>query len=118
MSSFSEASASEAEGSHGSPVKCKHHEDDDATNTETCEAKRLKFEEEEDDNEEGIEKELDEKQSPCTSVAESSSDVPQSSSDVTAEVEDNKPDEFIAEDQGTVLPDYQETNVEWILAYT
>lgn len=94
-----EPSASEAEGSHGGPVKCKHREDDDATNTETHEAKRLKFEEEEDENEEGIEKELDEKQSPCTSVAESSSDVPQSSSDVTAEVKDNKPDEFITEDQ-------------------
>ncbi len=106
MSFFlSEPSASEAEGSHGGPVKCKHREDDDATNTETHEAKRLKFEEEEDENEEGIEKELDEKQSPCTSVAESSSDVPQSSSDVTAEVKDNKPDEFITEDQGTVLPE-------------
>ncbi|XP_016392242.1 serine/threonine-protein phosphatase 4 regulatory subunit 2-A-like [Sinocyclocheilus rhinocerous] len=93
-------SASEAEGSHGGPVKCKHHEDDNATNTETREAKRLKFEEEEDDNEEGMEKELDEKQSPCTSVAESSSDVPQSSTDtVTAEVKDTKPDKFVTEDQ-------------------
>ncbi|XP_043081082.1 serine/threonine-protein phosphatase 4 regulatory subunit 2-A [Puntigrus tetrazona] len=98
-----EPSASEAEGSHSGPVKCKHREDDDddddAANTETHEAKRLKFEEEEDDSEEGMEKELDEKQLPCTSVAESSSDVPQSSSDVAAEAKDNKPDEFVTEDQ-------------------
>ncbi|KAK2885811.1 hypothetical protein QQF64_020732 [Cirrhinus molitorella] len=92
-------SASEAEGSHSGPVKSKHREDDDATNTETHEAKRLKFEKEEEDDEDGIEKELDEKQSPCTSVAESSSDVPQSSSDVTTEVNDDKPDKFVTEDQ-------------------
>uniref|UniRef100_A0A8C1MJQ4 Protein phosphatase 4, regulatory subunit 2a n=1 Tax=Cyprinus carpio TaxID=7962 RepID=A0A8C1MJQ4_CYPCA len=96
-----EPSASEAESSHGGPVKCKHREDDDddATNTDTHEAKRLKFEDEEDDSEEGMKKEPDEKQSPCTSVAESSSDVPQSSSDVSAEVKDNKPDELVTEDQ-------------------
>ncbi|XP_042568784.1 serine/threonine-protein phosphatase 4 regulatory subunit 2-A isoform X1 [Cyprinus carpio] len=99
-----ETSDSEAEGSHSGPVKSKHREedddDDDATNTEMHEAKRLKFEkEEEDDNEDGREKELDEKQSPCTSVAESSSDVLQSSSDVTAEAKDNKPDELVTEDQ-------------------
>ncbi|XP_016364620.1 serine/threonine-protein phosphatase 4 regulatory subunit 2-A [Sinocyclocheilus rhinocerous] len=95
-----ESSASEAEGSHSGPVKSKHREEDDATNTEMHEAKRLKFEkEEEDDNEDGREKELDEKQSPCTSAAESSSDVLQSSSDVTAEAKDNKPDEFVTEDQ-------------------
>ncbi|XP_016109383.1 serine/threonine-protein phosphatase 4 regulatory subunit 2-A-like [Sinocyclocheilus grahami] len=93
-----ESSASEAEGSHSGPVKSKHREEDDATNTEMHEAKRLKFEEE-DDNEDGREKELDEKQSPCTSAAESSSDVLQSSSDVTAEAKDNKPDEFVTEDQ-------------------
>lgn len=85
-------------------MKCKHREDDDddATNTDTHEAKRLKFEDEEDDSEEGMKKEPDEKQSPCTSVAESSSDVPQSSSDVSAEVKDKKPDELVTEDQGTV----------------
>ncbi|XP_052450513.1 serine/threonine-protein phosphatase 4 regulatory subunit 2-A-like isoform X1 [Carassius gibelio] len=94
------SAVSEADGSHGGPVKCKHREDDDdGTNTETHEAKRLKFEDEEDDNEEGMEKELNEKQSPCTSAAESSSDVPQSSSDVTAEVKDNKPEELVSEDQ-------------------
>ncbi|XP_050953144.1 serine/threonine-protein phosphatase 4 regulatory subunit 2-A [Labeo rohita] len=93
-------SPSEAEGSHSGPVKSKHREDDDATNTETHEAKRLKFEkEEEEDDEDGIEKEQDDKQSPCTSVAESSSDVPQSSSDVTAEVNDDKPDKSVTEDQ-------------------
>ncbi|XP_026113870.1 serine/threonine-protein phosphatase 4 regulatory subunit 2-A-like isoform X3 [Carassius auratus] len=93
-----ETSDSEAEGSHIGPVKSKHREDDDATNTEMHETKRLKFEEE-DDSEDGREKELDEKQSPCTSVAESSSDVAQSSSDITAEAKDNKPDEFVTEDQ-------------------
>lgn len=92
-----ESSASEAEGSHSGPVKSKHREDEDATHAETHEAKRLKFdkeeEEEEDDEEEdedadGMKKELDEKHSPCTSAAESLSDVPQSSSDDTAEVKD------------------------------
>lgn len=91
-----ESSASEAEG-HSGAVKSKHRDDEDATHAETHEAKRLKFdkeeEEEEDDEEEDedgdeIKKELDEPHSPCTSVAESSSDVPQSSTDVTAEVKD------------------------------
>ncbi|KAK7128593.1 hypothetical protein R3I94_016982 [Phoxinus phoxinus] len=98
--------SSEAEGSHVGPVKSKHCEDEDATNPETPEAKRLKFdkEEEDDDDEEeeeddGMEKEPDEKPLSCISVAESSSDLPQSSSDVTAEVKDNKPDQCVAEDQ-------------------
>ncbi|ROL40966.1 Serine/threonine-protein phosphatase 4 regulatory subunit 2-A [Anabarilius grahami] len=97
-----ESSASEAEGSHVGPVKSKHCEDEDATNAEMHEAKRLKFdkeEEEDDDDEDEMEKEPDEKQLSCISIAESSSDLPQSSSDVTAEVKDNKPDESIAEDQ-------------------
>ncbi|XP_067227062.1 serine/threonine-protein phosphatase 4 regulatory subunit 2-A [Chanodichthys erythropterus] len=98
-----ESSASEAEGSHVGPVKSKHCEDEDATNAEMHEAKRLKFdkaeEEDEDDDEDEMEKEPDEKQLSCISIAESSSDLPQSSSDVTAEVKDNKPDESIAEDQ-------------------
>lgn len=102
---LSESSASEAEGSHVGPVKSKHCEDEDATNAEIHEAKRLKFdkeeEEEDDDDEDEMEKEPDEKQLSCISVAESSSDLPQSSSDVTAEVKENKPDESIAEDQGT-----------------
>ncbi|XP_067302778.1 serine/threonine-protein phosphatase 4 regulatory subunit 2-A [Pseudorasbora parva] len=95
-------SSSEAEGSHSGPVKSKHCEDEDATNAEMQKAKRLKFEEEEEDEEEeddGMEKEPDEKQLSCISIAESSSDLPQSSSDVTVEVKDNKPDEFVAEDQ-------------------
>ncbi|XDV45677.1 hypothetical protein PO909_013734 [Leuciscus waleckii] len=100
-----DSSASEAEGSHVGPVKSKHCEDEDATNPETPEAKRLKFDKEEDDDddddddEDGMEKEPAEKPLSCISIAESSSDLPQSSSDVTAEVKDNKPDEFVAEDQ-------------------
>ncbi|XP_051736683.1 serine/threonine-protein phosphatase 4 regulatory subunit 2-A [Ctenopharyngodon idella] len=97
-----ESSASEAECSHVGPVKSKHCEDEDATNAEMHEAKRLKFdkeEDEDDDDEDEMEKEPDEKQLSCISIAESSSDLPQSSSDVTAEVKDNKPDESIAEDQ-------------------
>ncbi|XP_077070249.1 serine/threonine-protein phosphatase 4 regulatory subunit 2-A [Siphateles boraxobius] len=98
-----ESSASEAEGSHVGPVKSKHCEDEDATNPETPEAKRLKFDkdddDDDDDDEDGIEKEPDEKPLSCISIAESSSDLPQSSSDVTAEVKDNKPGEFVAEDQ-------------------
>lgn len=116
---LSETSDSEAEGSHRGPVKSKHREeddDDDATNTEMHEAKRLKFEEE-DDNEDGREKELDEKQSPCTSVAESSSDVLQSSSDVTAEAKDNKPDEFVTEDQGTFFHGALTTSRTMLKAY-
>lgn len=93
---LNESSASEAEVSHGGPVKSKHREDEDATNAETHEAKRLKFDEEEDDEDEMAQ---DGKKSPCTSAAESSLDVPQSSSDVTAEVRDNKRDEFDSEDQ-------------------
>lgn len=118
---LSETSDSEADGSHRGPVKSKHREeddDDDATNTEMHEAKRLKFEkEEEDDNEDGREKELDEKQSPCTSVAESSSDVLQSSSDVTAEAKDNKPDEFVTEDQGTFFHGALTTSRTMLKAY-
>ncbi|XP_051515374.1 serine/threonine-protein phosphatase 4 regulatory subunit 2-A-like isoform X2 [Myxocyprinus asiaticus] len=95
-----ETSESEAKGSHSGPVKSKHCEDEDATNAETHEAKRLKFDkEEEDDDEDEMEKEQDGKDSPCTAVAESSSDVPESTSDVSAEVKDNKPDEFSTEDQ-------------------
>lgn len=96
---FSESSASEAEGSHVGPVKSKHCEDEDATNPETPEAKRLKFDKEEEDDDDD-EDEPDEKPLTCISVAESSSDLPQSSSDVTVEVKDNKPDQFVAEDQG------------------
>lgn len=117
---LSETSDSEADGSHRGPVKSKHREedDDDATNTEMHEAKRLKFEkEEEDDNEDGREKELDEKQSPCTSVAESSSDVLQSSSDVTAEAKDNKPDELVTEDQGTFFYSALTTSRTILIAY-
>ncbi|KAG1962064.1 serine/threonine-protein phosphatase 4 regulatory subunit-like protein [Pimephales promelas] len=95
-----ESSASEADCSHVGPVKSKHCEDEDATNPETPEAKRLKFDkEEDDDDEDGMEKEPGEKPLSCISIAESSSDLPQSSSDVTAEVKDNKPDKFVAEDQ-------------------
>lgn len=114
--SLSETSDSEAEGSHIGPVKSKHREDDDATNTEMHEAKRLKFEEE-DDSEDGREKELDEKQSPCTSVAESSSDVAQSSSDITAEAKDNKPDEFVTEDQGMFFYGALTTSRAMLIAY-
>ncbi|XP_051518181.1 serine/threonine-protein phosphatase 4 regulatory subunit 2-A isoform X2 [Myxocyprinus asiaticus] len=89
--------SSESEGTHSGPVKSKHREDDE-TNAEMHEAKRLKFDEE-DDDEDGIEKEQEGKDSPCTSVAESSSDVPEPTSDVSAEVKDNKPDEFSTEDQ-------------------
>lgn len=96
-------------------MKSKHCEDEDATNAEMHEAKRLKFdkgeEEDEDEDEDEMEKEPDEKQLSCISIAESSSDLPQSSSDVTAEVKDNKPDESIAEDQGTSFLQFQNRTV-------
>ncbi|XP_051948008.1 serine/threonine-protein phosphatase 4 regulatory subunit 2-A isoform X2 [Xyrauchen texanus] len=97
--------SSESEGTHSGPAKSKHREDEDETNAEMHEAKRLKFDEEEeeedddDDEEDGIEKEQEGKESPCTSVAESSSDVPESTTDYSAEVKDSKPDEFSTEDQ-------------------
>ncbi|KAA0706864.1 Serine/threonine-protein phosphatase 4 regulatory subunit 2-A [Triplophysa tibetana] len=89
-----ESSASEAEVSHGGSVKSKHREDEDVTNAETHEAKRLKF-----DDEDEMEKSQEGKESPCSTATESSPDMPQSSSDVTAEVKDNKRDVFNAEDQ-------------------
>lgn len=95
-------------------MKSKHCEDEDATNAEMHEAKRLKFdkeEDEDDDDEDEMEKEPDEKQLSCISIAESSSDLPQSSSDVTAEVKDNKPDESIAEDQGMSFLQFQNITV-------
>ncbi|XP_051961636.1 serine/threonine-protein phosphatase 4 regulatory subunit 2-A-like isoform X1 [Xyrauchen texanus] len=91
-----ESSESEAKVSHSGPVKSKHCEDEDVTNAEMHEAKRLKFDEEDDDEDEI---EQDGNDSPCTAVAESSSDVPESTSDVSVEVKDNKPDEFSTEDQ-------------------
>ncbi|KAI7793883.1 serine/threonine-protein phosphatase 4 regulatory subunit 2-A [Triplophysa rosa] len=92
-----ESSASEAEVSHGGSVKSKHCEDEDVTNAETHEAKRLKFDDE--NYEDEMEKRQEGKESPCSTATESSPDMPQSSSDVTAEVKDNKQDEFNAEDQ-------------------
>lgn len=99
---FCSSESSEAEVSHGGPVKSKHREDEDDTNAETHEAKRLKFDDENDEDE--IEnRQEEEEESPCSTATESSPDVPQSSSDVTAEVKDNKQDEFSAEDQGMCL---------------
>ncbi|XP_056589452.1 serine/threonine-protein phosphatase 4 regulatory subunit 2-A [Triplophysa dalaica] len=92
-----ESSASEAEVSQGGSVKSKHREDEDDTNAETHEAKRLKFDDE--NYEDEMEKKQEGKESPCSTATESSPDMPQSSSDVTAEVKDNKRDEFNAEDQ-------------------
>lgn len=97
----SESSASEAEVSQGGSVKSKHREDEDITNAETHEAKRLKFDDE--NYEDEMEKRQEGKESPCSTATESSPDKPQSSSDVTAEVKDNKRDEFNAEDQGMCL---------------
>lgn len=107
-----ESSASEAEVSHGGPVKSKHCQDEDATNAEMHEAKRLKFDDE--NYEDEIENRQDGKKSPCTSATESSLDVPQSSSNINTELKDNKEDEFSAEDQepSSTQPESPENGVD------
>lgn len=82
-------------------MKSKHRQDEDSANAETHEAKRLKFDDENDEDE--MENRQDGKSSPCTSPTESSPDVPQSSSNINTELKDDKEDEFSAEDQGMCL---------------
>ncbi|XP_046896588.1 serine/threonine-protein phosphatase 4 regulatory subunit 2-A-like [Hypomesus transpacificus] len=77
------SSLSEGESPHSSLVKNKHADDEDAMEADGHEVKRLKFDNDEEENEE------EERESSCPARPESSTDTPESSTD--AEVEQGNP---------------------------
>lgn len=101
----SASSISEAEGALGSPVKNKHIEDDGSVEAEQHEVKRLKFdkdEAEETGDEDDVNDEPVASESAGLPPAGSSSERPESSSDVCGEDADSRAaDMLVSEDQGT-----------------
>uniref|UniRef100_UPI003AAAEC62 serine/threonine-protein phosphatase 4 regulatory subunit 2-A-like isoform X2 n=1 Tax=Centroberyx gerrardi TaxID=166262 RepID=UPI003AAAEC62 len=76
----SDSSLSEGESTPSSGIKNKHHEEEDDTEADKHEVKRLKFGEKEEDEEES-----EEKEPPCSKGSESLPETPQSSKDACEE---------------------------------
>ncbi|KAJ8016732.1 hypothetical protein DPEC_G00010410 [Dallia pectoralis] len=81
-----DSAALENDATQSSPMKSKHPEED-TTEAESHEVKRLKFDNEMDEEEEGEDEEADKEMS-CPAPAQSTSDMPESSTDVVEEEKD------------------------------
>uniref|UniRef100_A0A8C7U3P4 Protein phosphatase 4, regulatory subunit 2a n=1 Tax=Oncorhynchus mykiss TaxID=8022 RepID=A0A8C7U3P4_ONCMY len=88
----SDSSVSESDATQSSPMKTKHPEED-ATEAESHEVKRLKFDKDMDEEEEEVDKEMS-----CPAPAQSSSDMPESSTDVVEEEKDKSADMLTTDD--------------------
>ncbi|XP_064778728.1 serine/threonine-protein phosphatase 4 regulatory subunit 2-A-like isoform X1 [Oncorhynchus masou masou] len=87
----SDSSVSESDATQSSPMKTKHPEED-ATEAESHEVKRLKFDKDMDEEDE-VDKEMS-----CPAPAQSSSDMPESSTDVVEEEKDKSADMLTTDD--------------------
>uniref|UniRef100_A0A8C7JQ34 Protein phosphatase 4, regulatory subunit 2a n=1 Tax=Oncorhynchus kisutch TaxID=8019 RepID=A0A8C7JQ34_ONCKI len=88
----SDSSVSESDATQSSPMKTKHPEED-ATEAESHEVKRLKFDKDMDEEEDEVDKEMS-----CPAPAQSSSDMPESSTDVVEEEKDKSADMLTTDD--------------------
>lgn len=75
-------------------MKTKHPEED-ATEAESHEVKRLKFDKDMDEEEDEVDKEMS-----CPAPAQSSSDMPESSTDIVEEEKEKSADMLTTDDRG------------------